>query len=82
MSALAGMLGTFIIGMIGANEPLCRLISASVGTVVYYGFQCYPHVGQTFLICCLLTGIAGNVFPFMDWFNRREYKVRFISIGR
>lgn len=51
------------------------MISASVGTVVYYGFQCYPHIGQMYLLCCLLTGIAGNVFPFMDWFNQYEYRV-------
>lgn len=51
-----------------------RLISASVGTVVHYGFQCYPHIGQIFLACCLMTGIAGNVFPFMDWFNQYEYR--------
>lgn len=55
--------------------PLRRLISASVGTVVYYGFQCYPQIGRIFLVCCLLTGIAGNIFPFMDWFNTYEYRV-------
>jgi len=58
----------------GANSTIYRLISASVGTVVYYGFQCYPHVGQIFLVSCLPTGIAGNVFPFMDWFNQYEYR--------
>jgi len=51
------------------------LISASVGTVVYYGFQCDPHIRQFFLLCCLLTGIAGNVFPFMDWFNQYKYRM-------
>lgn len=54
---------------------LYRLISASVGTIVHYGFQCYPHVGQVFLVYCLLTGIAGNIFPFMDWFNQYKYRV-------
>lgn len=53
-----------------------RLISASVGTVVYYGFQCYPSLGQPFLGLCFLTGLAGNIFPFMDWFNKTKYRVR------
>ncbi|PFH46188.1 hypothetical protein AMATHDRAFT_8127 [Amanita thiersii Skay4041] len=50
------------------------LISASVGTVVYYGFQCYPTRGHVFLWFCFLTGLAGNVLPFMDWFNQRRYR--------
>ncbi|KAG2148637.1 hemolysin-III related-domain-containing protein [Suillus bovinus] len=51
------------------------LISASVGTVVYYGFQnCHPEVGNAFLVCCLMTGIAGNAFPFFKWFDQAEYK--------
>ncbi|KAH7888863.1 hemolysin-III related-domain-containing protein [Phlebopus sp. FC_14] len=50
------------------------LISASVGTVVYYGFQCHPNVGKLFLWGCLLTGAAGNVLPFFKWFNDRAYK--------
>jgi hypothetical protein len=62
-----------------AKVMFFRLISASVGTVVYYGFQCYPHVGQVFLVCCLLTGIAGNIFPFMDWFNQYEYRASHIT---
>ncbi|KAF8971121.1 hemolysin-III related-domain-containing protein [Flammula alnicola] len=55
------------------------LISASVGTVVHYGFQCHPSIGHAFLGLCLATGIAGNVFPFMAWFNKHEY--RFYRIG-
>jgi len=58
---------------------ICWLISASVGTVVYYGFQCYPHIGQTFLVFCLLMGIAGHIFSFMDWFNTYEYRMWRIS---
>jgi adiponectin receptor len=54
----------------------CRLISASVGTVVYYGFRCRPDVGKCFLALCFLTGLAGNTFPFMDWFNQYHYRVR------
>ncbi|KAF8629266.1 hypothetical protein AX17_005845 [Amanita inopinata Kibby_2008] len=55
------------------------LISASVGTIVHYGFQCHPLKGQAFLWFCFLTGLAGNIFPFMDWFNQRRY--RFYRIG-
>ncbi|KAG9316747.1 hemolysin-III related-domain-containing protein [Chiua virens] len=54
------------------------LISASVGTVVHYGFQCHPNLGNFFLACCLFVGIAGNVFPFFRWFN--DYKYRYIRI--
>ncbi|KAH7920145.1 HlyIII-domain-containing protein [Leucogyrophana mollusca] len=50
------------------------LISASVGTVVYYGFRCHPDVRNMFLLCCLLTGIAGNAFPFFKWFNDPVYR--------
>jgi len=51
------------------------LISASVGTVIYYGFQCHPYLGNFFLLCCFLTGAAGNVIPFLKWFNDPEYKL-------
>ncbi|EIW83236.1 HlyIII-domain-containing protein [Coniophora puteana RWD-64-598 SS2] len=50
------------------------LISASVGTVVHYGFQCNPDVGRFFLLCCLATGVAGNVCPFFQWFDDPAYK--------
>jgi len=50
------------------------LISASVGTVVYYGFQCHPNLGKFFLACCFLTGVAGNAFPFLKWFNDPVYR--------
>ena len=59
---------------------LYRLISASVGTVVYYGFQCHPSLGTFFLTCCFLTGAAGNVFPFLKWFNDPVYRVRDLSL--
>ena len=53
-----------------------RLISASIGTIVHYGFQqCYPRVGHAFLCLCFLTGLAGNIFPFMAWFNQHKYRV-------
>ncbi|KAH9858660.1 hemolysin-III related-domain-containing protein [Lenzites betulinus] len=50
------------------------LISASVGTVVYYGFQCQETTRNTFLLLCLVIGLSGSVLPFTDWFNRREYR--------
>lgn len=53
-----------------------RLISASVATVVHYGFHCYPSTGHAFLGLCFATGLAGNILPFMDWFNKFEYRVR------
>lgn len=52
------------------------LISASVATVVYYGFMdCHPTIGNIFLGLCLCTGAMGNVFPFMKWFNMHEYRL-------
>ncbi|KAG7446612.1 HlyIII-domain-containing protein [Guyanagaster necrorhizus] len=51
------------------------LISASVASVVYYGFQCHPSINQIFLALCVTTGLAGNVFPFMEWFNRQENRI-------
>ncbi|TFL04535.1 putative G-protein coupled receptor [Pterulicium gracile] len=48
------------------------LISASVGTVVYYGYQCQPELGRLFLSVCLVMGVLGNILPFMDWFNKYE----------
>ncbi|KIY53411.1 HlyIII-domain-containing protein [Fistulina hepatica ATCC 64428] len=50
------------------------LISASVGTIVYYGFQCHPSQSQVFLAFCGLMGVLGNIFPFMRWFNHYEYR--------
>ncbi|KAH8119424.1 HlyIII-domain-containing protein [Phellopilus nigrolimitatus] len=50
------------------------LISASVGTVVYYGFSCHRQAALIYTSLCLVTGIAGSIFPFMTWFNGRKYK--------
>ncbi|KAI0645744.1 HlyIII-domain-containing protein [Trametes meyenii] len=50
------------------------LISASVGTVVYYGFQCQETTRNAFLLLCLAIGVSGSILPFTDWFNRREYR--------
>ena len=52
-----------------------RLISASVGTVVYYGFQCRQAERDAFLLLCLAVGVSGSIVPFTNWFNQREYKV-------
>ena len=52
-----------------------RLISGSVGSIVYYGFQCNTNARSVFLICCLINGLAGTVIPFWDWFDRAENKV-------
>ncbi|KIK61750.1 hypothetical protein GYMLUDRAFT_42791 [Collybiopsis luxurians FD-317 M1] len=61
------------------------LISASVGTVVHYGFQCYPKLGKMFLVGCLLTGLLGSSCPFMQWFNEVRYRgwriVFFLSLA-
>ncbi|KIY66484.1 HlyIII-domain-containing protein [Cylindrobasidium torrendii FP15055 ss-10] len=48
------------------------LISASVGAVVYYGFGGHPTLRNAYLSLCFLTGLAGNIFPFMQWFNCYE----------
>ncbi|ESK94812.1 izh family channel protein [Moniliophthora roreri MCA 2997] len=51
------------------------LISASVGTIVHYGFQdCHPTLHKSFLALCFATGLAGNIFPFMKWFNEYQYR--------
>lgn len=53
-----------------------RLISASVGTVVHYGFRCNRDARFIFLVICLVSGIAGTVLPFTEWFNRPSSRVR------
>ncbi|KAI1795732.1 HlyIII-domain-containing protein [Ganoderma leucocontextum] len=61
------------------------LISASVGTVVYYGFQCRPTERDAFLLLCFAVGVSGSIVPFTNWFNQREYKnariVFFVSLA-
>jgi len=57
-----------------------RLISASVGTIVYYGFQCHPSTCNAFLLLCFIMGLAGSILPFTEWFNRpesRAYRIAF-----
>jgi adiponectin receptor len=50
------------------------LISASIGTVVYYGYKCHPEIGYYFLALSFGTGLAGSIFPFMSWFNQVEHR--------
>ncbi|KAL5507028.1 IZH3 [Sanghuangporus vaninii] len=51
------------------------LISASVGTVVYYGMSCHSQAALAYLSLCVITGIAGSIFPFMRWFNDPKFRV-------
>ncbi|KAL5524033.1 hypothetical protein ACEPAG_8206 [Sanghuangporus baumii] len=51
------------------------LISASVGTVVYYGFSCHSQAALVYLSLCVITGIAGSIFPFMRWFNDPKFRI-------
>ncbi|EKM54205.1 uncharacterized protein PHACADRAFT_174704 [Phanerochaete carnosa HHB-10118-sp] len=50
------------------------LISATVGTIVYYGFQGHDDARNNFLVLCFINGFLGSVFPFMDWFNDLKYR--------
>lgn len=58
-----------------------RLISASVGTVVYYGFSCHSQAAAVYLSLCVVTGILGSIFPFMRWFNEHRFKVRTVHLN-
>jgi len=51
------------------------LISASIATVVWYGFSCRPFALTVYLSTNIACGIAGSILPFMPWFNARKYKV-------
>ncbi|KAI0775772.1 HlyIII-domain-containing protein [Trametes elegans] len=61
------------------------LISASIGTVVYYGFQCQDAMRTGFLLLCLAIGVSSSILPFTNWFNQREYRpwriVFFVSLA-
>lgn len=58
---------------------LIRLISASVQSVVFYGFNCQTTEMRLYTTLCMLTGLAGSIIPFQAWFNERRNKVRFPS---
>jgi len=51
------------------------LISASLSTFVYYGFQHHPTECRFFMALCLLMGLSGTILPFTEWFNQRAYRV-------
>ncbi|KAJ7913219.1 hemolysin-III related-domain-containing protein [Mycena leptocephala] len=53
----------------------CVLISASIGTIVYYGYAAHPHLAYPFLAYCLLMAVAGSILPFQGWFNRYEHRL-------
>lgn len=61
------------------------LISASIATVVYYGFSCRPYPFTIYLGMTMVAGLAGSVLPFMKWFNQRKHKkwriVFFLSLA-
>lgn len=59
-------------------HKLYRLISASVATIMYYGFTCHPVWLAVYIGLTIATGIAGTVAPFQTWFDERKNKV---SIG-
>ncbi|KDQ57397.1 hypothetical protein JAAARDRAFT_177509 [Jaapia argillacea MUCL 33604] len=50
------------------------LISASVGTVVYYGFRDHPEPCVFFLGFSFFMGVVGSILPFSQWFNERKHK--------
>ncbi|KAF7324425.1 putative G-protein coupled receptor [Mycena venus] len=52
------------------------LISASIGTIVYYGYATHPHIAYPFLALCLAMAVLGSVLPFMAWFDHYENRVR------
>jgi len=51
------------------------LISASVGTVVHYGLYCHEIPRVLFLSLCVASAVLGTIFPFMNWFNKFEYRL-------
>jgi len=61
------------------------LISASIATVVYYGFSCHRAAFTIYLSMTILAGLAGSILPFMQWFNQRKHKkwriVFFLSLS-
>lgn len=55
------------------------LIAASVGIVVHYGFYCHETPRMLFLLLSVAVALLGTVFPFMDWFDRHEYRLHRIT---
>ncbi|KAF8319336.1 HlyIII-domain-containing protein [Clavulina sp. PMI_390] len=50
------------------------LISASVQSIVFYGFKTDVWELRIYTGLSILTGLAGSVVPFMNWFNDRRNK--------
>ncbi|KAJ6496320.1 hemolysin-III related-domain-containing protein [Mycena sanguinolenta] len=55
------------------------LISASIGTIVYYGYAAHPHLAYAFLALCLLMAVIGSIIPFLAWFDRYENRIYRLS---
>ncbi|KAG8904481.1 hypothetical protein FRC01_008709, partial [Tulasnella sp. 417] len=55
------------------------LISASVATCVYYGFDCHPNWMIAYIGLTVVTAIAGSVAPFQAWFDERKNKMKRIA---
>lgn len=53
----------------------CRLTCAAVGVLSSYGFQDRVVPQALWLLFCFAIMILSAVFPFMDWFNREQYRV-------
>ncbi|KAI0032105.1 hemolysin-III related-domain-containing protein [Vararia minispora EC-137] len=51
------------------------LICASVGTIVWYGFQGFDGWQRCYVGLCVVMGFAGSILPFYDWFNTPEHKL-------
>ncbi|KAJ7114011.1 hemolysin-III related-domain-containing protein [Mycena epipterygia] len=53
------------------------LISACIGTIVYYGYAGNPHLAYPFLAVCLLLALGGSVFSFMALPENRFWRLAF-----
>lgn len=78
MLELAGKWDRFCFHFLGRADDsysFHRHISATLATIVFYGFQHHPIERDFFLGLCVLMGLSGTVTPFFPWFNQRKYKV-------
>ncbi|KAG8998008.1 hypothetical protein FRB94_010784 [Tulasnella sp. JGI-2019a] len=55
------------------------LISASLATLIYYGYSCHPVWLAVYIGLTICTGIAGTVAPFQTWFDERKNKLKRIA---
>ena len=51
------------------------LIFASMGAFVHYAFYCHETPRVLFSSLCVASAVPATVFPFMDWFDKPEYRV-------